>query len=376
MTRLLLPPLALLAALALSLAPGQAPGQPAVKELEPQRFTLKREGVPLREALAALTKQTGIAVADLTGRGDGPKFDLDLKDRPFWQALDAIAAASGTRLSLYPPDGGVALVSRPEAKGGAKAQEAISYRGLCRTAVKHLAVARDLESGAHVCTVQLDLAWEPRFTTFFVKTGPADVAFAPDAGGKVVKAKLPEGGRDRINLPACAHEVTLRTPAPERSSPALAHLKGNFVLIGAPRMLDLTFGGLRVFGPKDKRPEQTREGVRVRLLEAKVQRDRFVVQVVIENPPGNPSFQSHEEEVWFSSTEVWLEKKGGARLVRPVLSDPEVSGKRAEAKYHFTQKANPRVRLGKLSDWTLHVRTPGRMVEVTVPYEFKDVPLP
>jgi hypothetical protein len=376
MTRLLLPPLAPLAALALSLAPGRAPGQPAVKELDPQRFTLRREGVTLREALAALTKQTGIAVADLTGRGDGPKFDLDLKDRPFWQALDAIAAASGARLSLYPPDGGVALVSRPGMKGGAKAQEAVSYHGLCRTAVKHLAVARDLENGAHVCTVQLDLAWEPRFTPFIVKTGPTEMAFAPDAGGKVVNAKLPEGGRDRINLPACAHEVTLRTPAPARSSPALAHLKGSFVLIGAPRMLDFTFGGLRLLGPKDKRPEQTREGVRVRLTAAKVQKDRFVVGVVIENPPGTPHFQSHEQEPWFSSVDVWLEKKGGARLVRPDAYDEEKGEGRAEANFHFTQKANPRVRLGKLSDWTLHVRTPGRMVEVAVPYEFKDVPLP
>jgi hypothetical protein len=353
-----------------------------LRELKPRTFTLNRVGITLNEALKELTRQTGIAVVNKTGQTPGPKFDLKCEDVPFWRALDTIAAAAGARVSLYQSDGGVALVGGWGGKaGGEPAPLAVSYHGLCRMTVKHVTVTRDLETGAHTCAVQLDVAWEPRFTAFRLGTGAGQVAFAPDAGGKVVKADLPSGARYQLAPPVCAQEVTLRTRAPHRSSPAIAMLKGSFVLTGAPKMLDFAFDRLRELGPKDKAVGQTREGVGVRLNEVSVETDpdRFIFGVVIDNPPGTATFESHEAASWLGNNAIWLEKKGGVRLrLGGPLDIEEVkrSAEQAILRYNFTQKANRNVRFGRVGDWRLHYRTPGRIVEVTVPCEFKNVPLP
>jgi hypothetical protein len=365
MTRLLLLPPALLAAvLSLSLARGQAP--------EPGRtFTLQRKGLTLGEALKELTRQTGVTVANETGQKNGRQFDLDCKGLPFWKALDAIAAASGTRVYLYQADGGVALVSR---LGGKVDALPVSYHGFCRTTVKHLTVNSDLETGSRTCAVQLDVAWEPGFTAFILKAEAARVAFAPDAWAKVVKADVPAQGKYQITPPACAQEVTLRTRAPDRSSPAIGTLKGDFVLIGAQRMVDFTFDKLRPLRTTDKAVEQTRQGVRARLIEVRVQPDpaQFLFRVVIDIPPGTPTFESYEK--WLDYNPVWLEKKG-VRLAGETMVERGRPPK-AVLRYTFRQKGNRTAPLGRLSDWTLHFRTPERVVEVRVPYEFKNVPLP
>jgi hypothetical protein len=347
------------------------PGQ----EVKPRTVTLQRDRVPLSEALKELTRQSGIAVADLTGKGNAP-LALTLKGCSFWQALDRIAAAAGARVSLYSPKG-VALV---EAVGGKQASASVSYHGLFRTSVRHLTAVRDLESGAHSCVAQLDLAWEPQFTAFLVETGPATVAFARDAQGKVLRAQLPAQGREQITPPACAHEITLRMPAPARSAQEIETLKGAFVVVGAGKLLDFTFARLREIGPGGKAEAQTREGVKVRLTEAshETDPDRFIVEVAIDNPPGGPRFESYQS--WLGANAIRLEKAaGGRQRLVPSPRDTEVvklTAGQAVVRYHFTQKANPAVRFGKLSDWALHYRTPGRMVEVSVPYEFKNVRLP
>ena len=42
----------------------------------------------------------------------------------------------------------------------------------------------------------------------------------------------------------------------------------------------------------------------------------------------------------------------------------------------FIDQADKNQVLGKISDWKLVYRTPGKMTEMPVPFEFKDVPLP
>jgi hypothetical protein len=378
MARLAPLPLALLALL-LGLSAARPQESPA--QLPPRTFSLKRERITLKEALQELTRQTGIPVADLTGRPEAT-LALNCKDLPFWQALDAIAAKAGARLALYSPKGlALAEAARPNASGE-RPEPPVSYHGIFRVAVKHAAVSRDLETGAHLCVLQLDVTWEPRFPAFLLGTGPAEVVFARDAGGKSLKARLPSGGRDQLLPPAIAHEIVLRTRAAARSSPAIASLKGTLIVTGTSKMLTFTFDRLRETKPNDKAEVQTLEDVKVRLTEVtrEADPDRFIIEVTIDNPPGGPVFESHQGGAWLSHNAIWLERKGAPRQrLLPSKADYEEirrdSGQ-AVLRYHFTQKANPGVRFGQLSDWVLHYRTPGRMVEMRVPYEFKNVQLP
>jgi hypothetical protein len=380
MTRLApLPP----ALLALLLGLSAARPQEAPPQLQPRTFSLQRDRIALQEALKELTRQTGIPVGDLTGRPEAT-LALNCKGLSFWQALDTIAAKAGARVALYSSTGlALADAARPS-EAGPRPDLPVSYHGMFRTAVKHVAVSRDLETGAHLCVLQVDVAWEPRFPAFLLGTGPSEVVFAPDAGGKRLKAKLPAGGRDQLTPPANAHEIVLRTPAPARSAPAIESLKGTLVVTGAPKMLTFTFDRLRETRPKERAEVQTLEDVKVRLTEVTRESDpdpaRFIVEVTIDNPPGGPVFESHQGGAWLSHNAIWLERKGAPRQqLLPSKADYEEirrDGRQAVLRYHFTQKVNPGVRFGQLSDWVLHYRTPGRMVELTVPYEFKNVPLP
>src|SRR5438270_9453437 len=65
------------------------PGLP--KELVPKQFTMQGKDLALAKVLAELAKQTGNQVVDRRTTKEDTKLKLDLKDVPFWQALDAIA---------------------------------------------------------------------------------------------------------------------------------------------------------------------------------------------------------------------------------------------------------------------------------------------
>jgi hypothetical protein len=344
-----------------------------LKELEPRTFTLEQDGITLKQALKELARQTGVVVMDRSGRKAKASFALRCKALPFWKALDAIAEASGTRASLSGPAGGLTLEA-------GQATLPVSYHGAFRTMLNQVTVSRDLETGAHTCVIHLDLAWEPRLTVFLVETGPATVRFAPDAKGKALAANFPTRGPDRILPPGRAYGFRLEPPAPDRSAPAIDTLRGTLVVTGAGKMLTFTFDKLREIGPKGKAVVQTQERVRVRLTEVsrETDPDRFNIEVVIENPQPGPVFRSYQGDSWLTYNSIWLQKRGTNQRLNPTrlveVTRPDEGP--VTLRYGFTQKDNPKVRFGKIGDWVLHYRTPGRMVEVSVPYEFKGVGLP
>src|SRR5436309_15053584 len=69
---------------------------------------MKFQDAPLDKILAEFARQTGITVEDRRGETATP-VSVDLDGRPFWPALDAIAAAAGSRVDLTARDGRLAL---------------------------------------------------------------------------------------------------------------------------------------------------------------------------------------------------------------------------------------------------------------------------
>src|SRR5262249_24786001 len=137
-----------------------------LKELAPRRFTLKKKGVPLNQVLKELEQQTGNPVEDR--RRDRTKdisLALDLEKVTFWEALDDIALRADLRVS-YDRDRKVALVDGPHLA------LPVSHSGVFRTTVKRLLAIRDLEADVHFWTIQMEVAWEPRFQPLFVETQP------------------------------------------------------------------------------------------------------------------------------------------------------------------------------------------------------------
>lgn len=339
----------------------------ATKELQPRTFTLQTEGMPLGDILRQLQKQTGNSVVDRRQAKAEPKLKLDLQQVFFWQALEAIARAVNCGVSLYQPDGQVALVEGPY-----RAVE-LSCSGLFRVALKRVDLMREEDTGAHACVLHLEVAWEPRFGPFYLEIGPTTVVFAADGQGKELKVDLP--GRGQVHISGRnAIEVQVRTPAPHRSSPRLKSLQGNFRVIGPSKMLTFSFGPLKTLG-KNAPWKQEQEGIKVSLTGLTTATKHWAIDVLIENPPGGPQFESYQS--WLDNNQVFLESQT-TKKIRLASSGEEqledLTATRAALRYYFKEKDG--LRLGQPANWALSYRTPGRILEVPLSFSFQSLPLP
>jgi hypothetical protein len=77
------------------------------------KVTIKGQGIRLSEALRALQSQSGNPISDmreLYGQdATNPALDLDIEDRPFFEALDQITRQAGLSPVFYTGDGTIGL---------------------------------------------------------------------------------------------------------------------------------------------------------------------------------------------------------------------------------------------------------------------------
>ncbi len=347
------------------------------QELKPRTLTLKNPAILLSAALAVLQEKTGNTIADRRRDKSDPMLSLDLDNVSFWPALESIARAAGCGISLYQHDGAVALVNAPHRP------MPLSHSGIFRFAVKRLAVSRDEETGTSACTVLIEVAWEPRFVPLYLTTGPIRAAFSPDAAGQELRAKLEGRGRDLV-AGRTAFDLEVRLPAPKRSAATLAHFQGELKFLGPSKMLTFVFSPLKTIAKNNRQEhlEQTQDGVKVRISEVKTKSTLWSVAVEIDNPQG-PVFESFQASTWLRNNRITLEKGTGTNRQtwpRRIEDETELESPappfatRAVVQYFF--KVRPDTNPGTPADWSLTYRTPGRLVELTVPFTFKDLPLP
>jgi hypothetical protein len=337
-----------------------SPAPQSSPEIAPARFTLRGKAVSLSSALRQLKRQTGIDVLDKRRVKNDPSLDLDLSGVTFWQAADAIAREAGAVLSLYQGEGQIALVDGPPRP------LRVSYSGLFRTVAKRVSLTHDFDSGARYVVLQLEVAWEPRLEPFYLDQGPASVTF-DEGQGKAETVRLAGKGQTPVQG-RTFQEFSLRFPAPGPAAAKLGTVKGELALLTPSKMLTFTFDKLA-------RSEQKKEGITVRLTRVSVgaDEDPWEVEVALDYPPDGPHFESYQS--WLVNNEVFLEKiKGGTRVRPPQGGMQTVKGAypRALLRYYFE---NGKRRLGDPRDWKLVYRTPGRIVNLPVQFEFKDLPL-
>jgi hypothetical protein len=344
------------------------------RELQPRLFTFKGDKAAISDVLTALYEQTGNRVVDRRKNPGAAPITLAPTPLTFWQALHAVAQEAGAGISLYEPDGQIALVDRAPGKATALP------KGLFRLAIKRTSVTRDDDANTHTCAVHLEVAWEPRFQPFYLEIGPQSgpiaATYAKDARGKALKVDLP--GRAQIPVAGrIAVEDILRLPAPDRSSPRIDSLRGTCRVIGPVKMLTFSFDPL-----KPAALEQ--ELVKVTLKQVTPSPSHWAVDILIENPAGGPTFESYQS--WLDNNTIHLEKGNPLEkgyLTIAATSEMELEtpkATRAAIRYHFSVKdpMTPRNRApsGQPADWRLVYRTPGRIVAFSFPFEFKNVDLP
>lgn len=330
-------------------------------------LSLKGDGMPLSMALRSLEKETGMKVIDRRGTGDDPRLRLDLEGVTFWQAVDGIARAANARVDLYQADRNVALVRGPWRP------QVISYHGLFRLTAKRCSANVDLEAQVRTYRLTVEIAWEPRFRPYLLDTRVRGLTV--QAGSAAVgELPPPSGGAVAVETPLCT-SVDLRLPTVPRGVDKLTTLEGSFSLVGTDRMLEFKFPSLAVLDADAGKREQTQEKVRVSVRKPVLDEDRWTVEVHIENPARGPMFESFQSWAVFNEISL-VGKDGRARFPNNGGSTEQTAGNRAAVSYHFVDEPAKGLRRGKPDQWTLSYRTPAAIVEMTVPFSFKDVVLP
>jgi hypothetical protein len=363
-------PLTVLFCLAIGLA---AAGADEAKQLAiPQArvVSLKFDRLTTGQALGELARQSGISVEDRLAASAGV-FSLDLPNKSFWQAFDAIARAAHGRVDLYQRDGRLALVRRPEKH----VDPPTSYSGLFRTALRRIASARELDTGVTTCTATLEVAWEPNLEPLLLETSPRGLIVRDDHG-----RALPARDEGSVMAPvdgrlALAFDVPL--PCVPPASTRFDLIEGKLVAIAPSKMLGFSFGALDRLAelPADSpQRRQSQNGVTCRLSKIQLASgDRWTLQVTLDYPARGVHLESYQSRV--VNNELLLESKDGSKQLKPNGYVVEtVTDRRAVISYHFFE--TDKIARGRPADWIVRYRTPAAFVEVPLTFSFKDVPLP
>jgi hypothetical protein len=322
-----------------------------------------------RQALAELTKQTGIPVEDLRGPSE-EAIPLDWKQTPFWPALDALAAAGKARLHLYPNSGRIVLDKR----GADSHNPPICYDGRFRLSVPKVTAARDLEGSGGSTHVAVEIAWDPELFPLYLETRPRNLRWTDDRGNA---GTLPDEGSSLAPVDGLiALSIDLHLPLFPRSVASLRSLQGDLSMIGPSKMLTFTFDRLdRLANAKANDPERQlqQEKVTCTILDVKILRDRWTVRVALDYPPGMKQLDTNQS--WVVNNEMTLESLDGKKRVGSTNYGVEsATMRRAVLSYHFRDRAL--VGRGKPEAWRVRYRTPANLIEVPIKFAFRDVPLP
>jgi hypothetical protein len=323
----------------------------------------------LRDALAALTAQTGVRIEDQTEQGD-KSISLTCKDLFFWQAIDSIAEASGASVYLYPRSGRITLVKRPKGHS----PPPTNYDGYFRCSLKRTMSSLEIETGQRRCVLSIEVAWEPDLQPLFLEVRPQDVRLVDDRGQVV---HVPPEGSSIAPVDGRTSLVTdVLLPGLPRSAQRIGELSGRFHVIAPTKMLTFVFPSLDALAKaaaEDDVRRQEQKNVQCRINKVDLARDHWSIRVILDYPPGNKELESYQS--WVVNNEMVLVSEDGKRRLPATDYVLEAaSTRRALLTYHFRDK-DKQLR-GKPEEWRLTYRTPAAILEWPVRFSFKDVPLP
>jgi hypothetical protein len=356
---------------------GKPPADEVPKDLVPRLFTMEGKDLPLAKVLTALAEQTGNAVADRrASREEGAKVSLKLKNVTFWQALDAIAKAIDARVSMSDREAKIALVDGPFLA------LPVSYDGLFRVTVTRIDLTHQIDADNRFGIIYLEIAWEPRFQPLMMKTKVDSLDIQDDKGRSV---DVPDSGEGTAPVgKRQAATLQVRINAPLRSAGQLKVFKGKISAIGPSKMLTFTFDKLAKIDPARSKTELTevQDGVVLHLRELMPEGQSgdqvWKIGLLLEYPADGPKFESFQS--WLVNNDIFLQKeKDGIRQKFPPnlgYETDDSTENKAIIRYSFGDEPEKNLLLGKFSDWKLIYKTPGKISELTIPFEFKDVPLP
>jgi hypothetical protein len=328
------------------------------------KVTLQVKGMRLSEVIQKLQASTGNAITDLReaegGEASNPSLDLDIKDKPFLEALDVVCKQAEVTPNFFTGDGTIGLMPGAPPKAAR-----VIYTGPFRVVFKQLGALRDLQTDTTSASAQFEVAWEPRLRPMLMAL-KADELKIVDDQDRPIEAEVKEESTDVVLRPDNpVAEVNLTLKAPERAAKALKSVKIKAEVTVPAGVQTFRFPTLAV--PK---PLTVKHGeIGVTLESTEVDEQVWKVNVVLAYPGEGPAFESYRQGLF--NNRLWLQKADGSRFEHNGgFSNTSSDAGGLGFEYLFVDAP------GKPSDYGLVYETPSQVKPIPLEFEFKDVPLP
>jgi hypothetical protein len=340
--------------------------------LGPSKITLKATGIRFTEAIKALQTQSGNIITDLREANGAevtnPALDLDITDKPFFEAFDIIAEKAGITFSPYTGDGTLGIMAGGMADAAAKpamAKPLLTYAGPFRIQFKQIAIVKDFGGAAPTATAQFDVMWEPRLRPMLLAVKNEELKIVDDQG-KEVKPQVSQEQNEATGLQAgnCVAELNLNLIAPERASKVLTSLKVKGQVTVPSGMKQFKFPKLDATNVTQKQGD-----ISVTLESTEVDEQTWKVALEVSYPEGGEDFDSYRQGLF--NNRLWLQKPDGTRFEHNGgYNNTGANNGKISFEYMFVDAP------GKPGDHMLVYESPAKVVPIPLEFEFKDVPLP
>ena len=337
------------------------------------KVTIKSKGIRLSEALQQLQKQTGNAITDLReqlgAEVTNPALDLDLQDKPFFEALDQIARLAEVSMSFSTGDGSIGIMAGASAASApgtpvSKAKPLVLYSGPFRIELQQLSLSRDFQTGTAVANVRLEAAWEPRLRPMLLKLEAGEMKILDDRQKEVKPQVAAESDEVVIRPENPSAEINLNLEAPERDAKKIASLRVKAEVTIPAGIKTFKFPSL---AQKDVTVKQG--DVSLTLEETDIDEQVWKVNVTLVYPGEGPAFESYRQGLF--NNRLWLQRADGSRVEHNGgFNNTGSDGGKLGFEYLFVDAP------GKPADYQLIYETPSKVITIPLEFEFKDVTLP
>jgi hypothetical protein len=340
--------------------------------LDASKVTIKGTAMRLTEAIKALQSQSGNVITDLREENGAevtnPALDLDIADKPFFEAFDIIADKAGITFTPYTGDGTLGIMAGGMAGANPNmpmtGKPLMVYAGPFRVQFKQLAIVKDFGAANGTATAQFDVMWEPRLRPMLLAVKNEDLKVVDDQDKAIAPQVNEEASETGLRAGNCAAELNINLIAPERAAKTLKSLKvkGNVTVPAGMRLFKFpSLAGTNI--------TQKQGDIAVTLEGAEVDEQNWKVALQVSFPEGGEALESYRQGLF--NNRIWLQKPDGTRFEHNGgFNNSGASEGKIGFEYIFVDAP------GKLADHMLVYESPAKVVPIPLEFEFKDVPLP
>lgn len=329
------------------------------------KITLSAKEMPLKDVLKSIEQQTGNKLVD--SRDDDPDFKganitIELKDEPFWSAVDQILDEA--QLTTNNVGGESALTLVPRGNGVRPRVGSAVYEGPFRIEATGVEADRNLrQAGEATLKLQIEVGWEPRLPPIALSQPPGDIHATTDSGTPLIITQ-PDALQDvEVTAGTQAAEIVLPLSLPDRQSKKIATLKGSLHALVPGRHAKFQFEKFS----KSIGKSQELGGVQVTLDDVKKNGAVWEVHMRFGLGEGNSSLQNHRD--WVLQNLSYLVDENGRHIENAGFEMTRQTASEVGIAYFFDVTQD-------LDTLTWVYETPAAIVDLPVSYELKDIELP